>query len=267
MKIAARFLLSGALLALCACTVGPNYTRPQTPAPPAFRGPDNTEAPGSAGSLGDRSWEEIFPGQELQALIRAALENNFDLRIAAQHILEQQAQVRFVRSQQFPSLSGGGTGAGADLPSSVGSSIGSPLAFGSFSLSGSWAPDFWGLYRRQTEAARAQLLAQTWARRAVRLSIVSQVAAAYIGLRALDHQLAIARQTLKTRQESVDLTTRLEHGGAALVGFAAGGGLAVRRHFASSSASSRISSNRKTGCGSSSARSPARWRIPMRRHS
>jgi multidrug efflux system outer membrane protein len=215
MKIAAGFLLSAALLALCGCTVGPNYTRPQTPVPPAFRGPDNADAGGAAGSLGDQGWEEVFPGQELQGLIHAALENNFDLRIAAQHILEQQAQVRIVRSQQFPQLSGGGTGIGADLPSSVASSsIGSPLALGSFSLSGSWAPDFWGLYRRQTEAARAQLLAQTWAQRAVRLSIVSQVAATYIDLRALDRQLAIARQTLTTRQESVELTGRLEHGGA-----------------------------------------------------
>jgi multidrug efflux system outer membrane protein len=214
MKIAAGFVLSAILLVLCGCTVGPNYTRPQTPAPPAFRGADNTEAPSTAASLGDEGWEQVFPEPELQGLIRTALADNFDLRIAAQHILEQQAQVKIVRSQQFPSISGGGTGIGADLPSSLGSSIGSPLAFGAFSISGSWSPDFWGLYRRQTEAARAQLLAQTWAQRAVRLSIVSQVASTYIELRALDRQLAIAQETLKTRQESVDLTSRLEHGGA-----------------------------------------------------
>jgi multidrug efflux system outer membrane protein len=214
MKTAAQFLLGAALLALCGCTVGPNYARPQTPAAPAFRGPDNTEAGGSAASLGDQGWEQVFPGQELQGLIHTAIENNFDLRIAAQRVLEQQAQLRIVRSQQFPSISAGGTGIGADLPSSLASSIGSPLALGSFSISGSWAPDFWGLYRRQTEAARAQLLAQTWAQRAVRLSVVSQVAATYIELRALDRQLAIAQQTLKTRQESVELTTRLERGGA-----------------------------------------------------
>ena len=194
--------------------MGPNYSRPQTPAAPTFRGADNTEAASTDASLGDQGWEQVFPEQELHELIRTALENNFDLRIAAQHVLEQQAQVRIVRSQQFPSISGGGTGIGATLPASLGSSIGSPLAFGSFSISGSWAPDFWGLYRRQTEAARAQLLAQTWAQRAVRLSIVSQVASTYIDLRALDRQLAIAQQTLKTRRESVELTSRLEHGGA-----------------------------------------------------
>jgi multidrug efflux system outer membrane protein len=214
MKIHTGLLFAAALLTLCGCTVGPNYTRPQTPAPPTFRGPDNAEESSAAGSLGDQGWEQVFPEPELQGLIRTALESNFDLRIAAQHVLEQQAEVKIVRSQQLPSVSGGGTGIGATLPSSLGSSIGSPLALGSFSLSGSWSPDFWGLYRRQTEAARAQLLSQTWAQRAVRLSIVSQVAAAYIELGALERQLAIARDTVKTRQESLELTSRLESGGA-----------------------------------------------------
>jgi multidrug efflux system outer membrane protein len=147
-------------------------------------------------------------------LIRTALENNYDVRIAAQRILEQEAQVRITRSQQFPTLNVGGTGIGAELPSSLSSSIGSPLVAGSFSLSGAWNPDFWGLYRRQTEAARAQLLAQTWAQRAVRLTLVQQVAALYLQLRALDRQLDIAGQTVKIRQDSVDLTRKLESGGA-----------------------------------------------------
>jgi multidrug efflux system outer membrane protein len=208
-------VLCGAALALLSgCTMGPNYSRPKTPAPPAFRGADNTETAGGTASLGDRSWEQVFHEPELQELIRAALANNYDVRIAAERVLEQQAQVKIVHAQELPQISAGGTGAGAALPSSLKSSIGSPLVFGSFSVSGSWSPDFWGLYRRQTEAARAQLLAQTWAQRAVRLSLVEQVASTYIDLLALDRQLAIARETLKTRQESVELTARLEHGGA-----------------------------------------------------
>ncbi|HVX67191.1 MAG TPA: efflux transporter outer membrane subunit [Bryobacteraceae bacterium] len=208
-------LSSVALLLLSGCTVGPNYKRPQTPAVPVYRGADNAEAGSGEKSLGDESWEQVFHQPELRELIRTALAKNYDLRMAAQRMLEQQAQVRIVRSQQFPQISGGGTGIGASLPSSVGSSFESPLAFGSLSISGSWAPDFWGLYRRQTEAARAQLIAQTWAQRAVRLSLVQQVAALYIELHSLDRQLAIARDTLKIRQESVDLTARLERGGAA----------------------------------------------------
>jgi outer membrane protein, multidrug efflux system len=204
-----------ALLLLSGCTVGPNYKRPsQLPAAPTFRGADNSSAPGGDNPLGDRSWEQVFREPELQGLIRTALANNYDLRIAAQHVLEEQAQLRIVHAQELPSLNGSGTGIAADLPASLAKSVGNPLAFGAFSLAGSWSPDFWGLYRRQTEAARAQLLAQTWAQRAVRLSIVQQVASTYIDLRALDQQLEIARETVKTRQESVDLTTRLESGGA-----------------------------------------------------
>jgi outer membrane protein, multidrug efflux system len=209
-------LVVAALLVLAGCTVGPNYQRPQIPAPPAYRAADNTNA-SSTNSLGDETWAQVFPEPELQQLIRAALTNNFDVRIAAQRVLEQQAQVKITRAQQFPAINGGGTGIGVDLPTGSlgGNSISSPLVFGSFNLSGSWVPDFWGLYRRQTEAARAQLLAQSWAQRAVRLSLVQQVATTYIGLRALDRQLDISRQTVGIRQQSVKLTSTLESGGAA----------------------------------------------------
>ena len=86
---------------------------------------------------------------------------------------------------------------------------------GSFDVSGSWTPDFWGLYRRQTEAARAQLLAQVWAQRAVRLTLVEQVATAYLQLRALDSQLEITKETIKARRNSLALTETLERGGSA----------------------------------------------------
>jgi multidrug efflux system outer membrane protein len=208
------------LLAFAAgCTVGPKYTRPAVPTPPAFRGADDAAIISDAqGSLGDQQWAQVFHEPELQDLIRKALINNFDLRIAAQRILEQQAQVQITRSQQFPTLSVGGTGLGADVPAlnqiTGSNSISNPIVAGSFSLSAAWNPDFWGLYRKQTEAARATLLAQTWAQRAVRLTLVQEVATTYIQLRALDRQVEVTRQTLKARQDSVDLTTRLESGGS-----------------------------------------------------
>jgi multidrug efflux system outer membrane protein len=202
---------------LAGCNVGPKYTRPKYPAPPAFRGADDAAITSDAkNSLGDEQWSQVFQEPELQDLIRRALANNYDVRIAAQHILEQQDQVRVTRSQQFPTLSVGGTGVGADIPSlNTSTSSISPIVEGAFSLSAAWNPDFWGLYRKQTEAARDQLLAQTWAQRAVRLTLVQQVATAYLQLRALDNQLAITKQTLKVRQDSVNLTTRLETGGGA----------------------------------------------------
>ena len=202
--------------ALSGCNVGPRYKRPQVPVPPAIRGADNAQVSSAPEtSLGDQRWAEVFREPELQALITTALANNYDLSIAAQRVLEQQAQVRITRSQEFPQITAGGLGVGARLPDSLGSTIQSPLAQGSFSLSATWMPDFWGIYRKQTEAARAQLLAQVWAQRAVRLTLVEQVATTYLQLRALDGQLAIAQQTLKTRQDSVDLTRTLEAGGAA----------------------------------------------------
>jgi len=200
---------------LAGCNVGPKYTKPNFPAPPAFRGADDNAVSSDAqNSLGDQQWSLVFQEPELQELIRKALANNYDVRIAAQHILEQQSQVQITRSQQFPTISVGGLGAGADIPS-LNSVIASPVVEGSFSLSAAWNPDFWGLYRKQTEAARDQLLAQTWAQRVVRLTLVQQVAAAYLQLRALDSQLAIVKQSVKVRQDSLDLTNTLENGGAA----------------------------------------------------
>jgi multidrug efflux system outer membrane protein len=207
------------LLALAGCTVGPNYKRPAAATPPTFRGADEAAVSSDPkGSLGDQQWSQVFHEPELQALITTALTNNFDVRIAAQRVLEQQAQVQITRSQQFPQITGGGQGIGASIPTNSlgsGNSIASPLAFGSASLGASWTPDFWGLYRRQTEGARALLLAQTWAQRAVRLSLVQQVVTSYIQLRALDRQLEITRQTIKVREESLKLTQTLEQGGSA----------------------------------------------------
>ena len=197
------------------CNVGPKYARPNYTAPSAYRGADEAAVSSDPKqTLGDEKWSAVYQEPELQDLIRKAFANNYDVRIAAQHILEQQAQVKITRSQEFPAITVGGTGIGATLPSSLGTQIGSPLVDGSFNLSATWTPDFWGYYRKQTEAARAQLLAQTWAQRAIQLTLVQQVATAYLQVRALDRQLEITKQTIKARQDSVDLTKTLENGGS-----------------------------------------------------
>ncbi len=214
-RFARLSLLASTLGFLAGCNVGPKYVRPNYTAPPAYRGSDDaTVTSDAANSLGDEQWVAVYREPELQDLIRKALANNYDVRIAAQRILEQQAQVRITRSQEFPSITVGGTGIGATLPSSLGTQIGSPLVDGSFNVSAAWTPDFWGLYRRQTEAARAQLLAQVWAQRAVRLTLVQQVATAYLQIRAFDAQLEITKETLKVRRDSVSLTRTLESGGS-----------------------------------------------------
>ncbi len=219
LKRASTLLLGCVTVATIAgCNVGPNYKRPNVPAPPAYRGPDDAQIKSEQqNSLGDEKWAEVYQEPELQELIRKALANNFDVQIAADRILEQEAQVKVTRAAEFPTLSVGGTGIGATFPTAAlgnNSSITSPISEGSFNLSAAWTPDFWGQYRRQTQAARATLLAQTWAQRAVRLTLVQNVATAYLQLRALDQQLAVTKQTIQAREDSVKLTQTLEQGGS-----------------------------------------------------
>ena len=85
---------------------------------------------------------------------------------------------------------------------------------GGVSLSAAWNLDFWGLYRRQTEAARAQLLATEWGRRMTISTLVENVATAYLQLRTLDSELEITKRTLEARQQSLQLTETLEQGGS-----------------------------------------------------
>src|SRR5579863_4478696 len=113
------------LILMTGCRVGPKYVRPPVVAPAVYRGAD--EAPVSSAdqeSLGDQKWVQVFHEPELQDLIRAALENNYDVQIAAQRVLEAQAQLRITRSQQFPTVTVGGTGVGANLGGSALGSIG-----------------------------------------------------------------------------------------------------------------------------------------------
>jgi multidrug efflux system outer membrane protein len=162
--------------------------------------------------LGDEDWSKVFQDQELQGLIRTALQNNYDVRIAAARVLEARAQLGITRADQFPSLSGGG-----NITSQRSVASGPLPAFqqttGQLSVSASWNLDFWGRYRRATEAQRARLLAQEWAKQAVISSLVANVASGYFQLRELDLELEISKRTLASRSESLKLTAmRTEHG-------------------------------------------------------
>jgi multidrug efflux system outer membrane protein len=89
------FTITAATLVLAGCNVGPRYNRPTVSTPPAFRGADDASVVSDAqNSVADQQWSEVFREPELQALIGTALVNNYDIRIAARRVLEQQAQVR-----------------------------------------------------------------------------------------------------------------------------------------------------------------------------
>ncbi len=195
--------------AVAGCTVGPNYRRPQIDVPPTFRGQADSSSP----SLANESWWQVFPDPALQALIRTALAENSDVRLAAARVLEAQAQLGITRADQLPDVTAGVNVLG-ERPSIA---LGFPSRnIFALQVQGSvtWELDFWGKFRRATEAARARLLASEWGRRAVMTTLVSQVANAYFGLRALDLELDISRRTLASRQESLRLTQIREQGGA-----------------------------------------------------
>jgi multidrug efflux system outer membrane protein len=198
---------------LAGCTVGPNYKRPNTDAPTAFRGltPEET-ANASAQSLGDQKWWEVFQDDQLQKLIRTALQQNYDTRIAATHVLEAQEQVVLARANQLPTLNVTGTGTGQRNPA-IGPIPSYSFNFGRITANAAWDVDFWGKYRRGTEAARASLLAAGWARQEVNATLVANVAAAYFQLRELDLELDISQKALASRKESLDLTKTLEEHG------------------------------------------------------
>jgi outer membrane protein, multidrug efflux system len=225
-KSSAVLAICGALFLMSACSIGPNYKRPAANVPPAYRGafaseasasePVTASAPGPGGAasvpLGEEKWWEVFQDQELQGLIRTALKNNYDVRIAATRVLQAQAQLGITRADQLPSLNAGGNVTSV-RNAQAGPIPGYELTQGQLTAAAAWNVDFWGRYRRATEAARATLLANQWAQKEVIAALVANLASSYFQLRQLDLELEISKRTLATRRDSLDLTKTLEQHG------------------------------------------------------
>jgi multidrug efflux system outer membrane protein len=210
-----KFIALLGLTVLCSgCTVGPNYKKPAVNVPGTYRGlaPEETGNTDSA-SLGDQRWWDVFKDEQLQSLIRTALQQNYDVRIAGARILQAQAQLGITRADQFPTVS---AGAGiSDQRSAKGKFFPAfETSTGQVNVSAAWELDFWGRFRRATEAARANLLASESARQEVMLILVANVSSAYFQLRALDLELEISKRTLASRRESLRLTTILADRGS-----------------------------------------------------
>src|SRR6266850_672619 len=212
-KTALLGILSVLVVEAAGCLMGPNYKRPTVSVPTGYRSaiPDQ---PAAAASLGNEKWWDVYQDPVLADLIHTALQQNYDVRIAASRVLEAQAQLGITRANQFPSAS-----VGADIFSQQNGKTSNQFPpyqvnAGQLNLSVIWNLDFWGKYRRQTEAARAQVLASEWGQRAVISSLVANVATAYFQLRALDSQLEISKRTLASRQQSLKLTEFLENHGS-----------------------------------------------------
>jgi outer membrane protein, multidrug efflux system len=208
----------GVAIVSSGCIVGPRYKKPAADVPGSYRGlaPDEAIKPDWV-SLGDQKWWEVFQDEQLRFLIRTALQQNYDVRIAGARILQAQAQLGITRADQFPNV---GAGAGISDQRSA-KSLFLPAfetSTGQLNVSAGWELDFWGKFRRATEAARANLLASESARQEVMLTLVANVSDAYFQLRALDLELEISKRTLASRRESLRLTTILaDHGSTSML--------------------------------------------------
>lgn len=203
------------LWCLAGCAVGPDYQRPadRVLTPGGFRG----ETPAATNSLAQLPWRQVFHDDALQALIRTALTNNFDLRVAVTRVEQARASAAQARGQYYPQLdyavsagSGKNIGAG-DTPSPNGVRGSSLAAY----ATASWELDLWGRLRRLNESARAQYLASREARRDVQISLIALVAQNYFQLLALDRELAIARQSTNSYGASLKIFNERLHGGVA----------------------------------------------------
>jgi outer membrane protein, multidrug efflux system len=213
----AKTLAAAVLLLLpCACKLGPNYKRPDLSVPDQYRGTappltaqQTPPAPPAQESFGDMKWWAVLQDDVLQKLIKEALANNYDMRIAAARILQAGANLGITRANQFPTVNGS---FGVANVQSTPLFDGSPTV-DSASLQLNYIVDFWGQYRRATEAARANLLGTRYAQDVVRTTLVAQVASAYFQLRAFDSQLQISKETLEADNEIVRINTLKFKGG------------------------------------------------------
>lgn len=210
----ATVLAAGTLLATTACTLAPEYHRPEVPSPEAF-----SQSAAEAASLADLDWWELFEDPQLQVLIRVALEENQDLRLATERVVEARARLGLNRAAQYPSLTASASAGVQDpidgQPLLPGLAPGASSEIYSASLDLTWELDLFGRLRSTTAAERATLLATEASRRAVTLSLVSAVAAAYFDLRDLDAQVEIARSTVAARERSTELARVRFDGGVA----------------------------------------------------
>ena len=212
--LAAAMALTTMVVGGCA-PVGPNYKRPDLAPPQSYRYAAATQP---AETMADLPWWQVFEDPQLQALLRDAIANNLDLRLAVARVQEARALAGVARSFLYPdiSLSAGYTGNQASRNSQPpGAPENGDRTYNNTSVSAnlSWEADLFGRLRRNNEAAFARYLATEEGRRAALVTLVSDVASAYFLLQELDLQLTIARNTLGLNERTVVFYTDRLNGG------------------------------------------------------
>jgi len=187
------------ILIVSSCKVGPDYQRPVLTTPDTFRFDSISTAKDTIINL---KWWELFQDKELIALIDTALKNNPDVLIAASRIEEARAVVGYNKSDMWPSF--GYDGSASRMQNNIPSlNISGPFNSFSGAANVAWELDFWGKFRRATEAAQDELLASGYGHRAVQISLISSVASTYFRLLDFDARLEISEMTMESRKESL----------------------------------------------------------------
>jgi multidrug efflux system outer membrane protein len=181
-----------------ACAVGPDYERPAVPVPERFEA-----APAGQAASPDAPWWEAFDDPVLTSLLEEALAENRDLVAATARVEQAAALLTAARAPLFPQL--GYEASGTRTQAAGGPPRPEPATTYADLATAAWEIDLWGRIRRETEAARASLLASEEARRGVVLTLTANVVGGYLQLRSLDQQLAVVRETVRTREGSVRL--------------------------------------------------------------
>jgi outer membrane protein, multidrug efflux system len=202
-----RKIIAVALLPflLAGCTVGPKYKKPAFQPPPNFY----TEEQASANSTADLAWWEVFKDPVLQGLIREAFQNNYDLKLAVSRVEQERALLGVTHSQYYPQV-----GYEAGIAGQQALAIPNHTYY-SYDFNTIWEIDLFGRIRKLNEAQRAVYFSSEEARRDIRLLVMSDVAQGYFQLRALDAQVDIARETVKSFQATLDIFQHKFAGGAA----------------------------------------------------
>ncbi|HYT47378.1 MAG TPA: efflux transporter outer membrane subunit, partial [Burkholderiales bacterium] len=202
------------LAALAACTVGPDYRRPEMPLPAGYG--ENAQAGAVALAL---DWWKLYRDPALDELVAAARKSNADVRLAAARVQEAEGALREARAAIFPDVTGS-YGYSRQRVSTVASPpvpAGLPIVRPNHTLaaSTSFEVDFWGRFGRASEAARANLLGTQLARDVVDLTLAGAVAQAYFALRSLDSQIVVLDNTIRGRRDSLEITRARAQAGLA----------------------------------------------------
>ncbi len=200
------------------CSLAPDYRRPELPVTNEYPA-DAPITPGAkpeAHPAAEVAWRDYFTDPQLQAMIAQALDHNRDLRVAALRVLEARAAFQIRRADQFPTLDATAGETRARIPGQFTGTGPTTAAIWDVGVSVvGWELDFWGRVRNLKDAALEEFLATDSARRAVTVTIVGQVADGYFTLRELDERIVIARDTIRTREESLRIFNRRHQVGTA----------------------------------------------------